>query len=98
ERHDALLINIYKVQNNLGITMIKLGDQFSNPSYRAEGLAVLTESSENYDNYARDRDTMVRSRTKNLAYLNQRNAILPQSDFDLEIYGDLPLDSKELFY
>jgi tetratricopeptide (TPR) repeat protein len=98
ERHDALLINIYKVQNNLGITMIKLGDQFSNPSYRAEGLAVLTESSENYDNYARDRDTMVRSRTKNLAYLNQRNAILPQSDFDLEIYGDLPLDSEELYF
>ena len=98
EKHDALLKNIYKVQNNLGITLIKLGDQYSNPSFRSEGLAKLTESSENYDNYSRDTETMVRSRTKNLAYLNQRNAIMPQSDYDLEIYGSLPLDSKELYF
>lgn len=91
--HRALLENIMKVYNNLGVTLGKLGLQLSDNKKQSQALVNLTFSSEYYDLLSRDPESMVRAETRNLAYLNQRGMIYPETGFQPQIYLRIPKDT-----
>jgi len=91
--HRALLENIMKVYNNLGVTLGELGRRLSDDKKQSQALVNLTFSSEYYDLLSRDPESMVRAETKNLAYLNQRGMIYPETGFQPQIYLRIPKDT-----
>ncbi len=90
----ALVLNLMKTYNNLGVTLKRLGDRTRRPDLSSEALVSLTDAIELYENYARDRDTKVRGETKNLAYLNMRKILNPSLPYDLQIYPSIPIDLR----
>jgi len=92
--HRALLENIMKVYNNLGVTLGELGLQLSDDKKQSQALVNLTFSSEYYDLLSRDPESMVRAETRNLAYLNQRGMIYPETGFQPQIYLRIPKDTE----
>ena len=90
----ALVLNLMKTYNNLGVTLKRLGDRTRRPDLSSEALVYLTDAIELYENYSRDRETKVRGETKNLAYLNMRKILNPASPYDLQIYSSIPLDLR----
>jgi hypothetical protein len=97
EEHHALVTNMMKVYNNLGVTLRRLYERNADDERKAsQGLVYLTYSSDYYDNLTRDPDTMDRTQTVNLAFLNTREVLYPQPDFDLQIYTNIPKDPDEL--
>jgi tetratricopeptide (TPR) repeat protein len=90
----ALVLNLMKTYNNLGVTLKRLGDRTRKPDLTSEALVYLTDSIELHENYSRDRETKVRGETKNLAYLNMRKILNPALPYDLQIYSSIPLDLR----
>lgn len=90
----ALVLNLMKTYNNLGVTLKRLGDRTRKPGLSSEALVYLTDAMELYENYSRDRETKVRGETKNLAYLNMRKILNPALPYDLQIYPSIPLDLR----
>jgi len=91
--HRALLENIMKVYNNLGVTLGELGRRLSDDKKQSQALVNLTFSSEYYDLLSRDPESMVRAETRNLAYLNQRGMIYPETGFQPQIYLRIAKDT-----
>ena len=56
----------------------------------------LTTASEFFDRLTRDRDTLVRTESKNLSFLNTRAIIYPEPGFEVEIYNEIPRDLSEI--
>ncbi len=96
--HRALLENMMKVSNNLGVTKYRLYERSRDPEKSAEAMVLLTDSIEYYDKLARDPDSLVAPETVNLAYLNSRNIFYPVGDFKLQIYQNIPKDLDKLNY
>jgi len=90
----ALVLNLMKTYNNLGVTLKRLGDRTRKPDLTSEALVYLTDAIELHENYSRDRETKVRGETKNLAYLNMRKILNPALPYDLQIYSSIPLDLR----
>ena len=83
-----------KVYNNLGVTLKNLSDRNLDPDKNAKALVNLTFSSDHYDVLSRDPETMSRGMTKNLAFLNQKGILYPQSGFVLQPYNRIPIDMQ----
>lgn len=90
----ALVLNLMKTYNNLGVTLKRLWDRTRRPELRSEALVFITDAIEMYENYSRDRETKVRGETKNLAYLNMRKILNPSLPYELQIYPSIPIDLR----
>jgi tetratricopeptide (TPR) repeat protein len=91
----AVVLNTMKLYNNLGVVLHLLGERTRDTEKSSTALVYLTDSSEIYENYSRDPETMVRGDTKNLAHLNMRGILYPRPNYELQIYNAVPLDLKE---
>ena len=88
----SLVEMIMRTYNNLGVTLKRQSESRRDPQKETEALVTLTRSSEYFDIINRDPDSMRRGETKNLAYLNTRGILYPQSDFIPQIYSRIPKD------
>lgn len=93
----AVIFNLMKAYNNLGVVLYRMGERTGNRDYTSRALVLWTDSSEISENFSRDRETMARRDTKNLAYINMRQILNPIPNYDLQIYHPLPRDLDELF-
>ncbi len=94
--HRALLENMMKVSNNLGVTKYRLYERSREPEKNAEAMVLLTDSVEYYDKLSRDPNSLVEPDTVNLSYLNSRAVFYPVEDYRLQIYQDIPKDLSRL--
>lgn len=90
--HRALMDNLVKVNNNLGVTMIRLAERTGDRRKRSEALVYLTAAAQIADSLGRAPDTVVRGETRSLPALNMRGILYPTSNFVLQIFQDLPKD------
>jgi len=88
----AFMDTLVKVDNNLGVTMFRLGQKTGDRSKRSEALVYLSAANEIASALARSPDTVQRSEDRPLPSLNMRGIIYPTSDFVLQLYSDLPKD------
>ncbi|MDR3200829.1 MAG: hypothetical protein LBT68_05160 [Spirochaetales bacterium] len=94
----ALVFNLIKTYNNLGVILYRMGERTGNVRNTSRAMVLWTNSSELSENLARERETMVRRDTKNLAYLNLRQILNPLPNYELQIYQPLPRDMNELAF
>jgi hypothetical protein len=90
--HRALMDNLVKVNNNLGVTMIRLAERTGDRRKRSEALVYLTAAAQIADSLARAPDTVLRSETRSVPSLNMKGILYPTSDFVLQIFQALPKD------
>ncbi|RKX83519.1 MAG: hypothetical protein DRP57_07760, partial [Spirochaetes bacterium] len=90
--HRALIEYLVRVYNNLGVTLYKLSMRTGDTRKYTDALVDLTRSSEFYDILARNQTTMIRTKTKNLAFLNQDALLHPKSNFIPQVYWRLQKD------
>ncbi|GHV81958.1 hypothetical protein AGMMS49991_05160 [Spirochaetia bacterium] len=100
--HLELAERMMTTQNNLGVVLEALTERTGNLSYRSNALGHYAESSRAWDGLTRDPNSMVRvgagelsSPGVNLAYLNSRNALYPQPDYEPQLYGKIDKDVLE---
>ena len=96
--HYALIENLMKTYNNLGVTLFALSAKSEEAGKFGEALYYLTKSSEFYDRLSRDPETLERSETINLAFLNTRALLYPLADNTPAIFPDIPRDMEDLFF
>ncbi|HDQ13490.1 MAG TPA: tetratricopeptide repeat protein, partial [Sediminispirochaeta sp.] len=94
--HRALVENLVKVSNNLGVTYYNLHRQTGLVDPQSRAMVQFAESSRYFDRLSRVPETMERSALTNLGFVNQRNFLFPTRDFELQIYPDLPMDFESL--
>jgi hypothetical protein len=98
--HRALIENMVRVYNNLGITRFRMGETVSgrsdeNPQL-SRALANLEMSTELSVNYLRDYETGQRALATDLAFLNIREILYPDTGgFEPTIYEELPRDAEQ---
>lgn len=92
--HRALIENLMIAHNNLGVTLNRLYLATGDPQKNADSLVQLTRSSEYFDYLTRDPETMQRSKSINLAHINMKNLLYPLTDYQLQIYRELPKDRQ----
>ena len=92
----ALLDNLVKVNNNLGVTMIKLSERTGDRRKRSEALVSLTAAAQIADSLARSPATVQRSETRSLPSLNMKGILYPVTGWVLQIYPTLPKDFKDI--
>ena len=86
------LVNLYmKAANNLGVTLSRLAKRSSNSSYNARAISLLSESMRAWDSLTRNTDTLIRLGGTNLAEQNLKYMTVPQSNYQPELYYDLPM-------
>ena len=96
EDHKALVENLMRTSNNLGVTYYNLYRETGLSEYYSKAMVEFADSSNFYDRLTRNPDTMERTGLSNLAFVNQRNLLYPQRDYELQIYADIPLDMHRL--
>lgn len=94
--HRALTENLMKVSNNLGVTLHNLHLKTGQTEYYSRAMVQFSDSSRYFDRLSRDPETLERTGLSNLGYLNQRNLLFPNENYELQIYADLPLDMNSL--
>jgi len=94
--HRALTENLMKASNNLGVTLYNLHLKTGQTDYYSRAMVQFSDSSRYFDRLSRDPETMERTGLSNLGYLNQRNLLFPNENYELQIYADLPLDMNSL--
>ncbi len=98
--HRALIENMVRVSNNLGIAQYRMGETTSvgpdgNP-YLSEALTNLQRSTELSGNYLRDSETGERALATDLAFLNIREILYPEEEgFQPQIYVEIPRDPEQ---
>ncbi len=93
----SLIDRMIRVNNNLGVTMQRLSLASGDRQKFSRALVHLTDSTEYFDLLSRNPETMERTSAVNLGYLNQRAMLYPVENYELQIYGDLPLDLETLW-
>ncbi len=93
----SLIDFLIRTSNNLGITMFRLWERSGRQQDYTEALVNLKDSTEEAGNLSREPQTGVRSGKVDLAYLNMRGILYPNSNFIPQIYRDIPVDMKDLF-
>jgi hypothetical protein len=84
------------VNNNIGVTLIRLSERTGDRKKRSEALVYLSTASEIADSLARAPGSAQRSDTRNLPSLNMRGILYPVTGFVLQIYQALPRDLEAL--
>lgn len=94
--HRQLIDYLVRVNNNLGITLHRLSQMTGDEELGARGLYYLNSSSEYAENLGRDRRTMERSSSVDLAFLNTREILYPQPNYALQLYNEIPRDFEDV--
>ncbi|MDR2718397.1 MAG: tetratricopeptide repeat protein [Treponema sp.] len=82
-------------RNNAGVACEMLADQTGNRSYRTRAISFYAEASRAWDSLTRDPRTMVRSGSTPLPYLNTRNTLYPQPDYEPQIFIRIDREALE---
>ncbi len=90
-----LLKDLIAATNNLGVTLYGLYERTGKPDNFTQALVSFTESDDYYDRLTRNEETMVRSKSINLAFLNQKKLLYPVKGYTLQIYRGI---SKDMDY
>jgi tetratricopeptide (TPR) repeat protein len=98
KEHLAVLENLIRVNNNLAVARYEVYRRTGRGEAYTEALVNLSNANELFENYNRDPETLERSPLKNLAYLNQRGMLYPDSDFRPQIYPEIPKDLETAFF
>jgi len=93
--HMELVERLMMARNNLAATLENLADETGNSKLRSQAFALYTESSRAWDLITRNPKSMVRSDSKNLAYLNTRNTLYPIKNYERQIYTNIDRDVLE---
>jgi hypothetical protein len=93
--HMELVERLMMARNNLAATLENLADEMGNSKLRSQAFALYAESSRAWDLITRDPKSMVRSDSKNLAYLNTRNTLYPIKNYEPQIYTNIDRDVLE---
>lgn len=93
----SLIDYLIRTSNNLGITMFRLWQRSGRQQDYTDALVSLKDSTEEAGNLTREPQTAVRSGKVDLAYLNMRGILYPNSNFIPQIYREIPVDMKDLF-
>ncbi len=96
--HRALVQNMLRVDNNLGVVTFRISEKMGDRKKRSEALALLAAAAEQYDVLSRDPESMKRSESKNLPSLNMRGILYPSANFDPQIYNLVPKDLEATFF
>ena len=96
--HKALTENLMKTSNNLGVSLYNLHMKTGQTEYYSRAMVQFADSSRYFDRLTRDPETLERTGLSNLGYLNQRNLLFPEENYQLQIYSELPLDMDTLEY
>jgi hypothetical protein len=92
--HRATIEYLIRTSNNLGVTLLRQAGRSGNPELSARGMVYLTESQELSENYGRDPETAGRSDAVGLAFLNLRHALYSGTEYEYQIYIDIPRDME----
>jgi tetratricopeptide (TPR) repeat protein len=100
--HSELAERLMTARNNMGVTLEALTERTGDNRYRSRALGLYTESARAWDVLTRNPDTMIRFGSAdlstpgiNLAYLNSRNALYPEPDYEPQIYPHIDKDVLE---
>jgi tetratricopeptide (TPR) repeat protein len=100
--HLELAERMMVVRNNLAVTLEALTKTTGNRSYRSRALGLYAESSRAWDSLTRNPNTLLRSGVGdlsspgiNLAFLNSRNTLYPEPDYEPQIYIQIDRDLPE---
>ncbi|MDR0721560.1 MAG: outer membrane protein assembly factor BamD [Treponema sp.] len=100
--HLELTERLMVVRNNLGVTLEALTEQTGDNRYRSQALGLYSESARAWDTLTRNPETLVRSGAGelstpglNLAFLNSRNSLHPEPDYEPQIYLQIDKDVLE---
>ena len=100
--HLELAERMMTVRNNLAVTLEALTNATGNRGYRSSALGLYAESSRAWDSLTRNPVTMIRSGSgdlsspgMNLAFLNSRNTLYPEPDYEPQIYIQIDRDLLE---
>ena len=93
--HNELAERIMRARNNLGVTLEELTERTGDVRYRSRALALYAESARAWDALSRDPQTMVRSSSTNLAFLNTRGSLYPDRRFEPQIFAEIDKDVLE---
>ncbi|GHV75266.1 hypothetical protein AGMMS49942_00870 [Spirochaetia bacterium] len=100
--HLELAERMMTVRNNLAVTLEALTRATGNRSYRSRALGLYTESARAWDSLTRNPTTMIRagagdfgSPGMNLAFLNSRNTLYPEPDYEPQLYIQIDKDVLE---
>jgi tetratricopeptide (TPR) repeat protein len=100
--HLELAERMMVVRNNLAVTLEALTRTTGNHSYRSRALGLYAESERAWDALTRNPSTMIRSGAgdlsspgMNLAFLNSRNTLYPEPDYEPQIYIHIDRDLLE---
>ncbi|HEY9594576.1 MAG TPA: hypothetical protein VHE79_08865, partial [Spirochaetia bacterium] len=88
----ALLSALWKVDNNLGVTMVRLAERTGDRRKRSEALVYLTAATEIADGLARDPSGVQRSASRTLPSVNVQSILYPMRGNIPQISPDLPRD------
>ncbi|MDR3115428.1 MAG: tetratricopeptide repeat protein [Treponema sp.] len=93
--HLELVERLMVVWNNLGVALEALTEQTGDNRYRSQAMGLYTESARAWDTLTRNPETLVRSEVVNLAFLNSRNSLHPEPDYEPQIYIQIDKDVLE---
>jgi tetratricopeptide (TPR) repeat protein len=100
--HLELTERMMVVRNNLAVALEALTKITGNRNYRSRALGLYAESARAWDSLTRNPDTMLRSGAgdisspgMNLAFLNSRNALYPEPDYEPQLYIQIDKDMLE---
>ncbi|MHB9292616.1 hypothetical protein Holit_01717 [Hollandina sp. SP2] len=100
--HLELTERLMAVRNNLGVTLEALTERTGDNRYRSQALGLYSESARAWDTLTRNPETLVRSGAGdlstpglNLAFLNSRNSLHPEPDYEPQIYIQIDKDVLE---
>jgi tetratricopeptide (TPR) repeat protein len=89
-------------RNNLGVTLEALSKSSGNPRYLAQAAGFYIQSAQAWDALTRNPQTMIRlgagdlsSPGINLAFLNSRNILYPQSGYEPQLFVRIDKDVLE---
>jgi tetratricopeptide (TPR) repeat protein len=100
--HSELAERLMVARNNMGVTLEALTERTGDNRYRSRALGLYTESARAWDALTRNPETMIRFGAAdlstpgiNLAYLNSRNALYPEQNYEPQIYPQIDKDVLE---
>jgi hypothetical protein len=100
--HLELAERMMAVRNNLAVTLEALTRTTGNRGYRSRALGLYAESERAWDSLTRNPATMIRagagdlsSPGMNLAFLNSRNTLYPEPDYEPQLYLQIDRDLLE---
>ncbi|GMO47171.1 MAG: hypothetical protein Ta2G_02540 [Termitinemataceae bacterium] len=100
--HKELLERMMRTRNNLGVTLNALASRSGKSAYRAQALALFSESARAWDSLTRDQKTMIRPSALDpavpfvgLPYLNIQHTLYPIPGDEGELFMQIDKDVNE---